>query len=60
MGRHWKPDEELARAAEATPWRLVQARVDRADRSWPDDAKAAVVLLTGTCLFVAAGFFQVL
>jgi hypothetical protein len=60
MSRHWKPDEELARTGEAIPWGLVQTRVQRADRPWSDDAKAALVLLAGVCLFVAAGFFQVL
>jgi hypothetical protein len=59
MSRHWKPDKQLARAAEATPWGLVQTRVQPAQRR-SAGASAALVLLTGACVFVAAGLLQAL
>jgi hypothetical protein len=60
MSRHWNPDDELARVAEATPWTLAESYLLPAGRHWSDQAKAAVVLLMGACVFLAAGFFQAL
>jgi hypothetical protein len=62
MGRHWKPDEELARAAESAletgPWTLAETYLQPRQQPWSDNAKAAAVLLVGACVFLAAGFFQ--
>jgi hypothetical protein len=57
MSRHWKPDAELARVGEAGPWTLVEAYL-RPRHARSDNAKAALVLAAGACVFLAAGFFQ--
>ena len=60
MSRHWNPDQELARAQEAPSWTLAESYLQPAARPWSDGAKAALVLLLGACVFLAAGFFQAL
>lgn len=60
MSRHWNPDQELARAAEATtPWALAESYLQPVQRARSDNMKAAVVLAAGACVWVAAGLFQV-
>jgi hypothetical protein len=64
MSRHWKPDGELARAAESAletgPWTLAETYLQPRQRTLSDGAKAALVLLLGASVFLAAGFFQAL
>ena len=53
MGRHWNPDEQLARAIEAEELARVRKR------PWPNGAVAGLVLVAACCLAIGLSLYQV-